>query len=273
MEELAAKKVFITGGSSGIGLCTAESLARKGASVCLFARNADKLKEAADHVGSLCREGCKAAFYSVDVSDNARVREVMDKAAVEFGVPDILINCAGRAKPRVFEEVSYEQFDETMKINLYGARNVIAAVLPYMRGRGGHIVNTASVAGLIGVFGYTDYCASKFGIIGFSEALRSELDGQGIGVSVLCPPDTDTPGLAEENLTKPLETLAISESACVLSADKVAQALINGVKKKKFLIIPGSDGKMSWLAKRLAPGLVDWIMKRTIKKARKGKQP
>ena len=105
-----------------------------------------------------------------------------------------------------------------MKINLYGARNAIAALLPHMRNQGGHIVNVSSIAGLIGVFGYTDYCASKFGLIGFSEALRSELDSQGIMVSVLCPPDTDTPGLAEENLTKPPETLAVSESACVMPA-------------------------------------------------------
>ena len=270
MDSLADKKVFITGGSSGIGLCSAESFVREGAHVCLFARNQDKLENAAEQVREIAKANCKVACYALDVANNSQVETVMDRAVTGFGAPDILINCAGRARPMVFMDISFEQFDETMKINLYGVRNTTAALVPHMLKNGGHIVNVASVAGLIGVFGYTDYCASKFGIIGFSEALKRELEGLGVGVSVLCPPDTDTPGLAEENLTKPPETLAISESACLLSADKVATALIAGIKQKKFLIIPGMDGKISWLAKRFCPWLVDYTMKRTIKKVRKG---
>ncbi|MBI9076461.1 MAG: SDR family oxidoreductase [Desulfatibacillum sp.] len=270
MHGLESKRVFITGGSSGIGLCTAEALAREGAHVCLFARNKERLEAAAAHIREIAKAKGDVACFALDVADNSQVRTVMARAMVEFGVPDILINCAGRARPKVFVDISYEQFDETMKINLYGARNTIAALAPYMGKNGGHIVNVSSMAGLIGVFGYTDYCASKFGLIGFSEALRSELDGLGIGVSVLCPADTDTPGLAEENLTKPPETIAISESACLLPPEKVAQALIAGIKKKKFLIIPGTDGKVSWLAKRFCPWMVDLIMKRTINKVRAG---
>src|SRR5438477_366286 len=83
----------------------------------------------------------------------------------------------------------------------------------------------ASLAGLIGVFGYTDYCASKFAIVGFSEALRSELKPHGIMVSVLCPPDVDTPGFAVENTTKPPETVAISEGAKPMTPDEVAAEL------------------------------------------------
>ena len=127
------------------------------------------------------------------------------------------------------------------------------------------------MAGLIGVFGYTDYSASKFAIIGFSEALRSELKQYGITVSVLCPPDTDTPGLDEENKTKPEETKAISASAGLMQPDEVARALIKGMQKEKFLIIPGLDGKSTFMAKRLFPRLVEFIMDRQIKKVQQKK--
>ena len=207
----------------------------------------------------------------VDVSDRDEVEAVMSRAVWEFGTPEVLINCVGRARPLYFEDVTYEQFDETMKTNLYGAWNTISALLPHMKERGGYIVNVSSMAGLIGIFGYTDYSASKFALIGFSEALRSELKRYGIIVSVLCPPDTDTPGLQEENRTKPPETRVISARAKLMQPDEVSQALIKGMERGKFLIIPGFDGKFNFVLKRLLPGLVDFIMSRDIRKAQDGK--
>ena len=129
----------------------------------------------------------------------------------------------------------------------------------------------ASLAGLIGVFGYTDYSASKFALVGFSEALRSELKAYNITVSVLCPPDTDTPGLAIENRTKPEETRAIAAAAKVMSPDAVADALIRGMARRTFLIIPGVDGRLSVLAKRLFPGVVERIMDRTVRQVTRGR--
>ena len=123
----------------------------------------------------------------------------MAEVVQSFGAPDILINNVGRALPRYFEDVTFEQFDETMKTNLYGAWNTISVLVPHMKAGGGTIVNVSSMAGFIGVFGYTDYCASKFAVVGLSEALRQELRRYGITVAVLCPPDTDTPGLANED--------------------------------------------------------------------------
>lgn len=89
-----------------------------------------------------------------------------------------------------------------MKVHIYGVWNSISTLLPHMRQRGGYIVNVSSVLGFMGVFGYSDYCPSKFAILGLSEVLKSELKRYGIGISVLCPPDTDTPGFQVENQTK-----------------------------------------------------------------------
>jgi short-subunit dehydrogenase len=158
-----------------------------------------------------------------------------------------------------------------MLVNLHGCWNTVQALLPQLKANRGYIVNTSSMAGLIGVFGYTDYCASKFALVGFSEALRSELKPHGVTVTVLCPPDTDTPGFATENQTKPAETRAISASSKMMSADAVADALIRGMARKPLLIIPGAEGKFAVLVKRLLPGLVERVMDRTIARvARRG---
>jgi short-subunit dehydrogenase len=203
----------------------------------------------------------------LDVSDNAAVNKTMDRAIRDFGAPKLLINCAGRAYPRHFESITYEQFDETMRVNMYGIWNTCAALVPHMKERGGAIVNTSSMVGFIGVFGYTDYAASKFAVVGFSEALKSELKRFNISVQVLCPPDTDTPGFAVENQTKPAETKAISAAARVMSADDVARHLVRHIRRGTFMIIPGMDGKIAFISKRLVPRIVEYVMDRDIRKA------
>ena len=264
--EFEGQRAYVFGGSTGIGLEIARQLAAQGAHVIIFARTVGTLEQALEDV-----RGCKIndsqlfACLPVDVSDHAAVQQVCARAVAEFGPPAMLINCAGRALPRRFEEVTPEQLDETMRINLYGSWYTIAALLPQMKAAGnGHIVNTSSVAGFVGVFGFTDYAASKFALLGFSEALRSEVKPHGIRVSVLCPPDTDTPGLQTEGNGKPAETQAISENAKLLQPEAVAAATLRGMRRNKPVIIPGFDGKLTWLAKRWAPGLVERVIDRTI---------
>jgi len=265
MKDFKNKSVFITGGSSGIGLSTANLLAQKGAHIMIFARGEDGLEKAKNEIASNgVSNDQQFSWMQLDVSNHKDVESVMVKAVNQFGSPDVLINCAGRAYPHYFDEITFEQFDETMKVNLYGIWNSVAVLLPYMKKNGGHIANVSSMAGFIGVFGYTDYCASKFAIVGFSEALKSELKKYGITVSVLCPPDTSTPGFEIENKTKPEETKAISASAKLMHPDDVAEMFVKGMIKGKFLIIPGFDGKLTYIVKRLFPGLVDYIMDRAI---------
>ncbi len=264
------RNIFISGGSSGIGLAVARKLARQGANVIIFARNPERLRKAVDDI-SACRASGSQRFdgKTVDVSDCDRVKTVMENAVEEFGSPDILINSAGQSEPRYFDQIGFAQFDRIMRVNLYGVWNTISALLPHMKQKGGGIVNVSSIAGLIGVFGYTDYCASKFAVIGLSEALRCELAPLGIRVSVLCPPDTDTPMLADENKIKPIETKALSGGAKVLSADRVAEELIKGLEKGKFLIIPGAEGKIIDLLRRFFPSLIASFLDKTVKKVQK----
>ena len=269
--DVGGKRVFVVGGSMGIGLAAAKRFAAGGAHVAIFARRRGPLDEA--------RAACEAArrdpsqridASELDVRDAATVAGVLGGLVASHGAPDVLLNCAGRAYPKRFEEITAEAFADTMQTNLHGCWHTASAVVPAMKAAGGgYIVNTASLAGLIGVFGYTDYCASKFAIVGFSEALRSELKPDGIMVSVLCPPDVDTPGFAVENTTKPPETVAVSAGTKVMTPDEVAAELFAGMARRAPLIIPGRDARRSALAKRLVPGVVERTMDRAIARARR----
>ncbi len=268
MKSFEGKNIYIFGGSSGIGLSAAQQFAGMGANLFIFARGENRLKEAVSDIESHRRKNTqKVDYQSVDISLDQDVKNVIDTVVEKYGEPDILINCAGRAYPDYFENITYKQFEETMKINLFGIWNTVSSALPHMKKNGGVIVNTSSVVGYLGIFGYTDYAASKFGIIGLSEALRSELKRFKISVSVLCPPDTETPGFEVENQTKPAETRAISEGAGILGPEQVAKQLINGISKGKKMIIPGFDAKLSYYLKRWCPALVDFVIERSIAKA------
>lgn len=262
-----AKTVYVVGASTGIGLAIAKQLAGVGAHVLLFARRETTLQAALKDVEA-CRQSRdqRLEYRSLDIVDNALTEQVMQAAMSDFGVPWALINCAGRSIPRKVEDVTYQQFDDSMKINLYGCRNTIAALLPAMREKGdGLIINTSSVAGVIGTFGFTDYSASKFALIGYSEALRSELKSSSIHVAVLCPPDTDTPGYQNENLTKPAETFAVSGSTGIMTPEQVATAMFKELPKKRLLIVPGASAKFAVIMKRWFPAVVEWVMDRDIR--------
>lgn len=267
MKQLRYRRCYVTGGSSGIGLAVARALVAGGADVHVFGRDPDRLSAAAAGL-TAGRPDPRQTIrgHVLDVTDGASVEAVLGALCREQGAPDLLVNCAGLARPRRITEVTPEQFELVLRTNLHGTFRVIKALLPAMLEAGrGHIVNTSSVAGFVGVYGLTDYCASKFGLVGLSQALKSELRPRGIGVSVLCPPDTDTPGFAQENVTKPRETHAVSGGAGLLNPDAVARALMRGLARDRFMIIPGWGGRFAWWMQRLAPGIVQRVMDRQIR--------
>lgn len=270
------KTIFIVGGSSGIGLAAAKQLAAKGARIHIFARRDAVLQAAQTQIQAQATHPEHVAYTSCDVTDSDHTTQQFAKAVEHSGCPSIVINCAGAAFPNYFENVSADQFLSTLKLNVLGVRNVAAAALPHLKAQGhGHIVNTSSVAGFIGVFGYTDYSASKFAVVGFSEALKQELSQYNIRVSVLYPPDTYTEGFQVEEQTKPEETKAISGNAKLTSPEDVASALIKMLPKAPFHILPTLDGRLTHWAKRWLPSVIDAVIMRTLKKAQRkmGKIP
>ncbi|MEA3470348.1 MAG: SDR family NAD(P)-dependent oxidoreductase, partial [Thermodesulfobacteriota bacterium] len=142
------KNVYITGGSSGIGLAVARAFAKRGANVIIFARGEMRLDGALKELErSRIRETQKFSSMAVDVSEIDDVNVKMERAVREFGTPGVLVNSAGMAYPNYFEDIPYEKFDEMLTINLYGIRNVVSCLLPSMKEvREGYIVNISSIA-------------------------------------------------------------------------------------------------------------------------------
>jgi len=272
IRDFRGKTIYLFGGSSGIGLETAKLLAAEGAHLILFARNRERLAAALEAVRQR-RDGedQRTASHALDVTRYEDVVRVVEEAVDADGPPDILINCVGRARPKRFDAIGHEQFDEIMKANLYGTWNTISALLPHMKERGGRILNFSSPCGYVGVYGYADYCAARFGTIGLSETLRTELRDFGISVQVICPPDTDTPGYREENKTKPPETAAISGWARLLDAEQAAGMVVRALRSGRFLVNPGFMGKVVYLAKRMVPWFVDFMIRRDIRRVRRGR--
>lgn len=276
MPEATVRCAYITGGSSGIGLAVAKELVLKKVDVLLIARDRIRLERAAHALESVrvkasnkAEPESRIAVLPLDVGNPEQLKSLLLPAVQEFGEPDFLFNCAGAAFPDYFERISDDVFEQTLHVNLRGTWYITKTLLPYLKKNRGIIVNVSSMAGLIGVFGYTAYSAAKAGVIGFSEALRSELLDEGVRVAVLCPPDTDTPGFERENQIKPLETKAISANAGVLKPEKVAQELFRGLSKGKFLIVPGLEAKCTAWAVRHIPGVVRWVVDRTIRNCRR----
>lgn len=266
IRSFAGVNVFIVGGSSGIGLAVARELASQGGHVVIFARNKAGLARAMANIDAVRAEMSRPALaYALDVCKPRQVREVCDRAVAACGPPALLINCAGRALPDTFEHITRQQLADTMQTNFFGTWDTINVLLPHLKKTHGHIVNVSSVAGFLGTYCYTDHAASKFAVLGFSEALRSELRPQGVSVHVLCPPVTDTPGFERENRNKPAATRTISADGALLQPEKVALALVKGLRHGRFLIIPGLKGKMTYLMKRFFPRLLDATMDRKIR--------
>jgi 3-dehydrosphinganine reductase len=262
------KGVIITGGSSGIGLALAKAAAGAGARVTLVARRRSVLEEAKTEI-ERAHSSAKVGIVDLDVSKTEDVEAKIGALAKNEAI-DILVNNAGVARPGRFLELPIEEFRQQMDINYFGAVNMCRAVLPHMiaRGRGGHVANVSSLAGVIGIYGYTAYAPTKFALCGFSQVLRAEMWPHRVKVSVVLPPDTDTPQLAFENQYKPAETRAIAGTVKTLSPDDVALAMMRGMAAGEFEIYCDMASKMSGLAQGVVPGIVRWFCDDAQKKVR-----
>ena len=265
------KHAIITGGSSGIGKATAILLAKQGASITIIARNRNKLEKAKVEIeAARVSSEQKIICISASVEITAQIQQAITQAVEKNGIPDLLITSAGIAHPGYFQELSLQVFEETMRINYFGTLYAIKSVLPLMiEKQQGHIVIISSGAGLIGIYGYTPYSPSKFALRGLAESLRGEIKPEGINISIVYPPDTDTPQLAAENLTKPPETKVITGSAKTWNAEGVAKVILTGIKRKDFAITPGLEMKLLQILHSLIAPILNWYFDGIVKKVHK----
>ncbi len=264
------KVVFITGGSSGIGLALAKEFAKRGAHLLLIARREQPLAEAKEQLRRLVKSSAqRIESVSLDVAKHEVVAKELSKWIKQLGVPDVVVNNAGFATPARFEEISYEDFRSVMDVNLGGTWNVLQAVVPEMKKRrSGQILNVSSVAGFVGVYGYTSYGASKSAVAHLSAALRSELKPHNVSVHVLFPPNTETPGFEEENKHKPAETHAIEAGDPILQPEQVARIAIKGLERGRFAIMAPYSSFIRFV-NGVLPRLVHAVTDGSVRKAQK----
>jgi 3-dehydrosphinganine reductase len=254
--------VIITGGSSGLGFAMAKALAHRGLDVTLIARDREKLTEARDLITGAAA-GVQVRAHSVDITDPDTTRAAIDEIAA-VGRIDAVINSAGIMREGYFETLAGADFRSVMDIDFFGVLNVTRACLPHLKATGGRVVNVSSMAGILGVFGSTAYCAAKHAVNGFTEALRLEVEPQGVTVQLVCPAEFDSPLVDELNTYRTPENRALTQAFPVMGIDEVTREIMDGIDRGDALIIPGRLVRLAWLAQRIAPGLMRQFLRRQV---------
>lgn len=257
----------LTGAGSGIGRALALALAKQHCHLALADLNPDALAETAAQARAL---GVKVSEHPLDVADRAAVAALPAAVMAEHGKVDLIINNAGVALGGNFDQVSTENFDWLMAINFDAVVCMCRAFLPLLKQRpAARIVNISSLFGLVTPAGQTAYCASKFAVRGFSNALRLELQGTPVGVTVVHPggvaTSIATSARSHAGATEAQMKLKLAHAKKLLRMPpaKAAQIILNGIERDKARVIVGNDARiLSWLERlmpvsywRLLPGL------------------
>ena len=261
------RRAFITGGGSGIGLRLAEQLLERGTSLAVFdlalrAEVRQQLGKLAEGTGATC------SFHEVDLRDRPGLDRAVAEAIAAVGTPDLAANSAGVQVCKTFEALTGEEFDGVLDVNLGGSRNFAAAVLPHMA-RGSRLALIASLAGIVANYGYAAYNASKFGVVGLAGALRLEYKPRGIGVSLICPPEVETPMVDAERATGDPISLKLKEFSGTLSLEQACAEILDGLEAGRWMIVPGRRARLTRRLGQILPGLMNAVSDRMVARALK----
>lgn len=264
MMSYSNKVVLITGASSGIGEAAAQEFAKLNANLVLVSRNKENLEQVSK---SLSKYNIKILVLPCDVSKKDQVIEMSKIVLEKFGKIDVLVNNAGFGIYNTVNETKIEEIESQLATNFYGMVYCIKAFLPNMIQNGsGHIVNVASVAASVGIPKMASYCASKFAMLGFSEGLFHELQGTGVGVTVVSPIMVRT-NFFNNNSFKKMPNY----SSTSLSSTTVAKAIVRASSSPRLeIIVPQFVRIVVWL-KQTLPYLINPIIGSIFKRSLKSK--
>lgn len=270
---VSGKVAFVTGGASGIGAALTTALVRGGAHVWIADRQIGRAQELAQ---GLSNGGAKVHAIELDVRDAAAFERAAAGAVQASGRIDFLFNNAGIGVSGEVDSYSLADWDDVFDVNLHGVVHGIQAVYPIMIRQGfGHIVNTASMAGLMATVGQTSYSASKHAVVALSRSMRIEAERHGVRVSALCPGVIRTPiltggeygriGQPGASADKYLEEW---ERLRPMDADKFAERVMKAVLRNNAIIIVPAWWKTFWYLDRLAPAVTMRLLKMVLKRQR-----
>ena len=259
---------MVTGAGSGIGRAVAMALAEQGARVAVT----DVVEELAlATVRSIRAAGGEAQAFRLDVADPEQVAAAAGQIVEAVGVPAVLVNNAGIAVGGLFLDTSLASWQRILAVNLMGVVHCCRAFVPMMvaAGQPGQVVNLASMLGYTGLQGVSAYCATKFGVLGFSECLRAELSRHGIGVSTICPGVVRTNIIRAGILESREEGVAARRAAIEAlyarrnySPERVARAVVRAIRRNRSVMPVTTEAWIAWYLKRWAPWLLAWLARK-----------
>ena len=251
------RTAVVTGAASGIGRAVAGALARRGCHLALADRDGGGLDETARRVGV---HGVRVSTHVLDVTDRAAVAALPEAVAAEHGGADVLVNNAGVALGGTFEQVSEADFEWLFEVNFWGVVRMTRAFLPLLKASDdARLVNVSSIFGIIAPPGQVPYVSSKFAVRGFSMALKHELEGTSVGVTVVHPGGVATniadSARAPEGATEAeiVENRAQAKALLTMPPEKAGEIIVEGVEKRKARVLVGSDARAAAALERLAP--------------------
>jgi NAD(P)-dependent dehydrogenase (short-subunit alcohol dehydrogenase family) len=251
------QRVFITGAASGLGRSLALAYARRGARVAIADVAGDRAEEAATEVESV---GGEALVVRCDIRSDSSVTDAASRVVAAWDGLDVLVNNAGVAAAGTVIETSMDDWQWMIDINLLGAVRVSKAFVPMMTAAGsGHVVNVASVAGIVQSPGMACYNVAKAGMIALSETMRNELAGFGVGVTVACPSFFKTNLMESYRGPGPGTSVAgklMDRSR--LTADDIAGAIVRAADRDEFFVFGHREAGVAYHFKRLLPGMFYW---------------
>jgi len=270
---VSGKVAFVTGGASGIGAALTTELVGGGAEVWIADRQINLAQELAQRLSS---DGARAHAIELDVRDYPSFERAVAEAVQQSGRVDYLFNNAGIGVSGEIDSYSLDDWNDVFDVNLRGVVHGIQAVYPVMiRQRSGHIVNTASMAGLTTTVSQASYTASKHAVVAISRTLRVEAERHGVQVSALCPGVIRTPiltggeygrinqpGVSREDFLKSWEQMR------PMAPDKFAERVVRAVLRNEAIIVVPAWWKAWWYLERLSPALTLRLSKVLLKRAR-----
>ena len=264
---LAGKRCFVTGAASGIGRATALAAARRGAELHLTDVDAAGLEETA---AAIRAAGGRVGYTgAADVADHEAVVAMAAAVHAAHGSMDVVMNVAGISIWGAIENLDHDHWRRAIEIDLVGPISVLEAFVPPMieAGRGGHVVNVSSAAGLLGLPWHAPYSAAKFGLRGVSEVLRFDLRRHRIGVSLVCPGGVKTPlvGTVEivgvDNDDPEVQKLKRRFERHAVSPEHVAEKILAGIEKNRYLVFTSADIRLAFWLQRWAPPSYEAVMR------------
>lgn len=263
IKDLDGKRCLITGAASGIGRATAIAAAQRGAQLFLTDRDGDGLERVAQEIARQGGAGAVLHRKAADVTDHAAIVALANEIHTAHGSMDVVMNIAGVSAWGTIERLEHRHWQQMIDVNLMGPIHVLETFVPPMvaAGRGGHIVNVSSAAGLFGLPWHAAYSASKFGLRGISEVLRFDLRRHGIGVSLVCPGGVKTP------LVNTVEIVGVDRDGPgfarlmerferhAVSPEHVAKRILQGIERNRYLVFTSRDIRVGfWFQRKFAPG-------------------